>query len=72
MKPEQLDALIRYRIEQAHETLREAEILFGQSAVKPMIMEKISPSINLSPRKPWSRPRRLLQRLRSTYVPRGI
>lgn len=34
MMPEQLEALIRYRIEQAHETLREADILFAQSALR--------------------------------------
>ncbi len=34
MKPEQLEALIRYRIDQAHETLREADILFAQSALR--------------------------------------
>jgi len=34
MTPEQLEALIRYRIEQAHETLREADILFAQSALR--------------------------------------
>ncbi len=34
MTPEQLDALICYRIEQAHETLREVEILFHQSALR--------------------------------------
>jgi len=34
MMPEQLNALICYRIEQAHETLREADILFGQSALR--------------------------------------
>jgi uncharacterized protein (UPF0332 family) len=32
MKPEQLEALLRYRIEQAHETLWEAEILLNESA----------------------------------------
>ncbi len=34
MTPEQLDGLIRYRIEQAHETLREADILYAQSALR--------------------------------------
>lgn len=34
MAPEQLDALIRYRLEQAQETLREADILFGQVALR--------------------------------------
>lgn len=34
MMSEQLDALIRYRIEQAHETLREADILYAQSALR--------------------------------------
>ncbi len=34
MTPEQLEALIHYRIEQAHETLREADILFDQSALR--------------------------------------
>jgi len=34
MTPEQLDALICYRIEQAHDTLREAEILSGQVALR--------------------------------------
>ena len=37
MNPEQLEALLRYRIEQAHETLREAEILFKQSALRGTI-----------------------------------
>lgn len=32
MKPEQLEALLRYRVKQAHETLREAEILLKESA----------------------------------------
>lgn len=32
MKPEQLGALLRYRLEQAHETLREAEILLNELA----------------------------------------
>jgi predicted nucleotidyltransferase len=30
MRPEQLEDLLRYRMEQAHETLREAEILLDQ------------------------------------------
>lgn len=34
MKPEQLEALLHYRIEQAHETLREAEILLDKSALR--------------------------------------
>jgi uncharacterized protein (UPF0332 family) len=34
MKPEQLEALLRYRMEQAHETLREAEILLNESALR--------------------------------------
>jgi type II secretory pathway predicted ATPase ExeA len=33
MTPAQLEALIRYRIDQAYETLREAELLFDQSAI---------------------------------------
>lgn len=33
MKPEQLEALLRYRIEQAHDTLREAEILLNAAAL---------------------------------------
>jgi len=37
MKPEQLEALLRYRIEQAHESLREAEILLGASALRGAI-----------------------------------
>ena len=28
--PEQLEALLRYKIEQAHETLREAEVLLDE------------------------------------------
>jgi len=32
MKPEQLEDLLRYRMEQAHETLREAEILLNELA----------------------------------------
>jgi len=32
MKPEQLEDLLRYRMEQAHETLREAEILLNEFA----------------------------------------
>ena len=32
MKPEQLEDLLRYRMEQAQETLREAEILFSEDA----------------------------------------
>ncbi len=34
MKPEQLEALLQYRMEQAHESLREAEILLGESALR--------------------------------------
>jgi uncharacterized protein len=34
MKPEQLEDLLRYRLEQAHETLREAEILLGEAALR--------------------------------------
>ncbi len=34
MISEQLESLIRYRIEQAHETLHEAEILFAQLALR--------------------------------------
>jgi len=37
VKPEQLEALIRYRLEQAHETLREAEILLNESALRGTI-----------------------------------
>ena len=37
MKPEQLVALIDYRLEQAHETLREAEILLNESALRGAI-----------------------------------
>ncbi len=37
MKPEQLADLLRYRIEQAHETLREAEILLNESALRGAI-----------------------------------
>lgn len=34
MKQEQLETLLRYRIEQANETLREAEILLNESALR--------------------------------------
>ncbi|MGE0083409.1 MAG: HEPN domain-containing protein [Desulfococcaceae bacterium] len=34
MTPEQLEIMISYRIGQSHETLREAEILFRQSAFR--------------------------------------
>ncbi len=34
MTPEQLEILISYRIGQSHETLREAEVLFNQSAFR--------------------------------------
>ena len=34
MNPEQLEDLLRYRLEQAHETLREAEILLDKSALR--------------------------------------
>ena len=37
MKPEQLEALLRYRIEQAHDTLREAEILLNAAALRGTI-----------------------------------
>lgn len=37
MKPEQLEDLLRYRMEQAHETLREAEILLDESALRGAI-----------------------------------
>jgi hypothetical protein len=34
MKPEQLEELLRHRMDQAHETLREAEILLNESALR--------------------------------------
>ncbi len=34
MKPEQLEDLLRYRMEQAHETLRESEILLAEAALR--------------------------------------
>jgi uncharacterized protein (UPF0332 family) len=34
MNPEQLEDLLRYRLEQAHETLREAEILLDEAALR--------------------------------------
>jgi len=37
MKPEQLEDLLRYRMEQAYETLREAEILLNESALRGAI-----------------------------------
>ena len=37
IKPEQLEDLLRYRIEQAHETLRESEILLSESALRGTI-----------------------------------
>jgi len=37
MKPEQLEALLRYRMEQAHDTLREAEILLTAAALRGTI-----------------------------------
>jgi uncharacterized protein (UPF0332 family) len=37
MKPEQLQDLLRYRMGQAHETLREAEILLGEAALRGTI-----------------------------------
>ncbi len=37
MKPEQLEDLVRYRIEQAQETLREAELLLGAAALRGAI-----------------------------------
>ena len=37
MKPEQLEDLLCYRMEQAHETLREAEILLKESALRGTI-----------------------------------
>ena len=37
MKPEQLEDLLCYRMEQAHETLREAEILLNESALRGAI-----------------------------------
>ena len=37
MKPEQLEDLLRYRMEQAQETLREAEILLNESALRGTI-----------------------------------
>lgn len=37
MKSEPLEELLRYRIEQANETLREAEILLGESALRGAI-----------------------------------
>lgn len=37
MNPEQLEDLLRYRVEQAHESLREAEILLDESALRGTI-----------------------------------
>ena len=37
MKPEQLEELLRYRMDQAYETLREAEILLAESALRGAI-----------------------------------
>jgi len=37
MKPEQLEDLLCYRMEQAHETLREAKILLDESALRGVI-----------------------------------
>ena len=37
MMPEQMETLLRYRIEQAHDTLREARILLGESALRGAI-----------------------------------
>jgi uncharacterized protein (UPF0332 family) len=37
VKTEQLEALLRYRMEQAQDTLREAEILLGESALRGTI-----------------------------------
>ena len=37
MKPGQLEELLRYRMEQAHETLRESEILLGEAAFRGTI-----------------------------------
>jgi uncharacterized protein (UPF0332 family) len=37
LRSEQLKDLLRYRIEQAHETLREAEILLNESALRGTI-----------------------------------
>jgi len=37
VKPEQLEALIQYRLDQAHETLREADLLLGESALRGAI-----------------------------------
>jgi uncharacterized protein (UPF0332 family) len=34
VKPEQLEELLRYRMEQAHDTLREAQILLNESALR--------------------------------------
>jgi uncharacterized protein (UPF0332 family) len=34
MNPEQLEDLLRYRMEQAHETLREVEILLDEAALR--------------------------------------
>jgi hypothetical protein len=34
VSPEQLGELLRYRMEQAHETLREADILLNESALR--------------------------------------
>jgi|GEM_PF-3975729 hypothetical protein len=35
MKPENLEDLLRYRVGQAHETLREAEILLNSASILP-------------------------------------
>jgi uncharacterized protein (UPF0332 family) len=37
VKPEQLQELVRYRVDQAEETLREAEILLAETALRGAI-----------------------------------
>jgi uncharacterized protein len=37
LKPDQLGEILRYRLDQAYETLREAEILLGESALRGAI-----------------------------------
>jgi len=43
MKPENLEDLLRYRVGQAHETLREAEMLLSSASILPRSIDRPLP-----------------------------
>lgn len=53
-EPEQVQALVRYRMEQAHETIREAEILLNQHAWRGTMNRAYYAIMNCGPSQRWS------------------